>query len=184
MQPRDHYDADAAVAPAREDLQIRTERLDVFACPLAVAEGLRRDRREAEQLLQARLPDGWPDDELAEFLPLYAALLRNDARSLGYGVWLLVERRTPMVVGSAGFHGLPDAEGSVEIGYGIHPDHRNRGYATEAVRALVRWALEQDEVTRVTAHCDPSNIPSVRVAANAGMVAGRDRDGGPLWTTR
>jgi ribosomal-protein-alanine N-acetyltransferase len=166
-----------------EDVQIRTDRLLVIACPAAVADALARDRPAAEQLLEVRVPDDWPDAELAELLPLYAENLRHDPRALGFGVWLVVEQESRALIGSAGFLGLPDAEGTVEIGYGVHPGYRNRGYATEAVRALVAWALDQKEVVRVTARCDPTNVPSMRVAAKTGMRRAGQRKGLSVWIT-
>lgn len=63
-------------------------------------------------------------------------LLREDPQLLGYGVWLLIERESRTVVGSAGFQGRPSSEGEIELGYGIHADFQNLGYATEAARAL------------------------------------------------
>jgi RimJ/RimL family protein N-acetyltransferase len=153
-----------------EQLALGTPRLELVPCSLSVASALSDDVEEGGRLLDARLPKDWPDPELAEFLPFYASLLRKDPHLLGYGVWLLIERESRTAVGSAGFQGRPNTDGEVEIGYGVHADFRNRGYATEAARALVGWAFEQAGVKRVTAHCDQDNIPSHRVAAKAGLT--------------
>ena len=165
----------------RRHLQIDTARLVLVACPRAVADALVSDRTEAERLVGARLPNDWPDSELLEFLPLYSRYLREHPNALGYGAWLLVERETATVVGSAGFRGLPNDEDEIEIGYGIHPDHRCRGYATEAARALLAWGLAQPGVGQITAHCDPTNTPSLRVVAKAGMREAGERDGLARW---
>jgi len=89
----------------------------------------------------------------------------------------LVARDEDSVVGSAGFMGKrPDNGEPIELGYGVHPDYRNRGYATEATRALVEWALAQPPVERVVAKCDPANAPSVRVLEKIGMTRGGEAD--------
>jgi ribosomal-protein-alanine N-acetyltransferase len=147
-----------------------TPRLELVPCSLAVATALGNEVEEVERLLDTRLPNEWPDPELAEFLPVYARLLREDPSLLGYGVWLLIEREGRTVVGSAGFQGHPSAEGVIELGYGVHPHVRNRGYATEAARALVAWAFEQAGVRRVIAHCDQDNFASHRVVEKAGLT--------------
>jgi [ribosomal protein S5]-alanine N-acetyltransferase len=87
------------------------------------------------------------------------------------------------VVGSAGFLGSPTSEGTVELGYGVHSDHRNRGYATEAARALVAWALAQDGVMQVTARCRPANTASISVLGKAGLEQTGERDGLIRWAT-
>jgi ribosomal-protein-alanine N-acetyltransferase len=86
-------------------------------------------------------------------------------------------------VGSAGFLGSPTSEGTVELGYGVHSEHRNNGYATEAARALVGWALAQDGVVRVTARCRPANLASIRVLRKAGLEQTGELDGLTRWTT-
>jgi RimJ/RimL family protein N-acetyltransferase len=96
---------------------------------------------------------------------------------------VLVERASRTVVGSAGFLGSPTSEGTVELGYGVHGEHRNRGYATEAARALVAWALVQDGVVRVTARCRPANAASIRVLGNAGLEQTGELDGLIRWAT-
>jgi RimJ/RimL family protein N-acetyltransferase len=45
-----------------------------------------------------------------------------------------------------------------------------RGYATEAARALVGWALGQPDVTAVVAACDAGNAPSIRVLEHVGFT--------------
>lgn len=56
-----------------------------------------------------------------------------------------------VVAGLAGFKGVPNEHGSTEIGYGIDPAYQNKGYMTEAVKALVDWALQYPFCNTVTA---------------------------------
>ena len=43
-------------------------------------------------------------------------------------------------VGRAGFHAAPDADGMLELGYAIDPEHRRRGYARAALALMVEPA--------------------------------------------
>ena len=74
-----------------------------------------------------------------------------------------------MLVAAGGYFG-PPAGGSVEIGYSVIPEARERGYATELVEALVTRAFECDDVQRVIAHTSDSNIGSTRVLAKCGFT--------------
>jgi RimJ/RimL family protein N-acetyltransferase len=76
-------------------------------------------------------------------------------------------------IGMLGFKGPPDGEGAVELGYGIDPDQQGQGYATEAVEALVAFALSKDKVSKVRAHTKPENTASQRVLIKCGF----DRQG-------
>ncbi len=55
-------------------------------------------------------------------------------------------------------------------GYGIARPHWGKGYATEALQAVVDWALQQPEIYRVWATCDCENPGSARVMEKAGMT--------------
>lgn len=57
-----------------------------------------------------------------------------------------------------------------EIGYWIHKDHINQGYATEVSAALTRVAFEIDHVKRVEIHCDPKNVRSAAVPRKLGFT--------------
>jgi RimJ/RimL family protein N-acetyltransferase len=106
---------------------------------------------------------------------------RVDLWTLGFAI---VSRATGAVVGSCGFKGPPDANGIVEIAYGVAPDHRGRGYATEAAAALVEFAFEDDRVRLVCAHTALEANASTRVLTKCGFLpAGQviDPEDGPVW---
>lgn len=56
-----------------------------------------------------------------------------------------------------------------ELGWVLHPDHSGQGYATEAVRELVRLCFEDLELRRVTANCFAANDASWRLMERVGM---------------
>lgn len=132
-----------------------------------------------------------PADELRGFYvsgdvsPQWIAALRHAG---GRDPWrhgfFIVERDGQEVVGSAGFMGPPDADGMVEIAYGIVPSREGRGYATEAAGALVRFAQVDDRVRLIRAHTMPEANASTHVLRNCGFVhVGEviDPDDGRVW---
>ena len=74
------------------------------------------------------------------------------------------------VVGHAGFHGPPDGDGMVEVGYTVLPHLRGRGYATAALAALVAEAAAAPDVRVVRASVSPDNPASLAVVRRAGFV--------------
>jgi [ribosomal protein S5]-alanine N-acetyltransferase len=162
-------------------LRLETERLVLLAVTTELV-GALADREAAGRFLRAAIPVGWPDSEFSGLLKVYGPWIGEDPDRLGLGPWLLVARDEGSVVGSAGFMGTLPQNEAIELGYGVHPDFRNRGYATEASRALIEWGLSQPSVERVVAKCDPNNSPSVRVLEKAGMTRrGKDLTGMLLW---
>jgi RimJ/RimL family protein N-acetyltransferase len=97
-----------------------------------------------------------------------------------YTYWLIVVRADQAGVGLAGFKGAPDQGGAVEIGYGIDPAYQGRGYMTEAVGALVGWALRQP-VCRVVTATTVRNPASVRVLEKAGFTCVGGESGSTNW---
>jgi ribosomal-protein-alanine N-acetyltransferase len=56
-----------------------------------------------------------------------------------------------------------------EVGWAVHPDEWNKGYATEAARSMLDWAFRELNSHRVVAFCHVSNAASVRVMEKLGM---------------
>ena len=96
---------------------------------------------------------------------------------------MMVHREERTLVGDLGFKGRPDDEGTVEIGYSVLPAYRRQGFAWEAVRALVKWGLAQQEVRRIVAECSADNGPSIRVLEKAGLRLAQAEGGLLRWET-
>jgi len=113
--------------------------------------------------------DSLPPEVRAEVSEVWIARVRGtepgDYWSLGFDLRLHDGRS----VGGCAFKGPPDAEGAVELGYGIDPDQQGQGYATEAVEALVAFASSKANVRKVRAHTKPENTASQRVLTKCGF---------------
>lgn len=70
-----------------------------------------------------------------------------------------------------------------EVGlyYEIHPDHRRRGYATEAARALVESAFTQLRVAQIVATTERDNLASQAVMRRLGMRMHENALDEPDW---
>jgi ribosomal-protein-alanine N-acetyltransferase len=157
----------AASAPDhRDEERIRTSRLDLLPLDPAAARVLPQERDEASRIVGAAFSHAWPLPDLVDILPKQAALAPDQAQ---FGIWLIVERESGNVVGDTGFHGPPADDKTIEIGYSVIPDRRRRGYATEAVRALVDWARGQPGVDAVVAGCEENNQASIRTLEALGF---------------
>ena len=84
-----------------------------------------------------------------------------------YAAWA-IEQKDGTHIGELCFKGLND-DGSVEIGYGITEENQGKGYATEAVEAVIAWALNQSGVRQVEAETEPGNRKSQRVLEKCGF---------------
>lgn len=72
------------------------------------------------------------------------------------------------VVDGMGQPGMPPRT-EAQLGYVFDPAYAGRGYATEAVAAMVAHAFEQRGVRRITAGCFADNLASVRILEKVGM---------------
>ena len=100
-----------------------------------------------------------------------------------YAIWM-IELKNGTHIGELCFKGLSE-DGITEIGYGIAEAYQGNGYATEAVSALVDWALRQPDVRSVTAETEESNIASEKVLKKAGFTpTGETGEEGPLYVRK
>jgi RimJ/RimL family protein N-acetyltransferase len=78
-------------------------------------------------------------------------------------VYAIFDADETIALGSTGLHTRGGSLDVREIGYWIHVDHLNQGYATEASAALTRVAFEQGGMRRVEIHCLTDNVRSAAV---------------------
>ena len=129
------------------------------------------DRTAAAGALGIELDPDWPAPDILDVLP----------GTEPFGAWAIVERETSTVVGDIGFHGPPDADGVVEIGYSIVPGRQRRGYAIEGGAALIDWALAQPGVRGIVAGSARGNAASIATLERLGFERTGEADGEIRW---
>jgi ribosomal-protein-alanine N-acetyltransferase len=95
--------------------------------------------------------------------------------------WLIISLLDRMVVGGCAFHGPANPDGEVEVGYGLAPAFRGKGYMTEAIECLINWAFTQDNIAAITAETDKDNLPSQHVLNRLGLHVVRENDTSLWW---
>ena len=148
---------------------IRTDSLRLIAVEPFHVEALSRDKRELAEVLGVAVPDGWPQFPEAFAPPEDGGSRRSERPPTDWRDYFFIHPRERALVGNGGFTGDPDDSGVVEIGYEIAPEHRNRGFATEAARAMIRYAFAHEEVGAVVAHTLAETNASNAVLRKAGM---------------
>lgn len=115
------------------------------------------------------------------YTEMLGGCLNNPDQWEWYAIWM-IELKDGTHIGELCFKGL-DKNGIAEIGYGICEEYQNNGYATEAVKAVVEWALSEPDVTAVEAETDDENAASKRVLEKCGFVPnGNIGEEGPRYT--
>lgn len=76
--------------------------------------------------------------------------------------WIVL-KETAEVIGSTSFHGVPDADGMMEIGLGIEEPFQNQGYAKESLKGMWSWVSQFPQVKTLRYTVSPDNLPSIAV---------------------
>ena len=82
----------------------------------------------------------------------------------------VVLRETQDLIGDIGIYFRPDKHHEVKLGYTLSADHQGKGYATEALEALVKYLHQHLGKTRFIALIAPNNLPSIRLVKRLGFV--------------
>lgn len=93
---------------------------------------------------------------------------------LGYGFWAVEEKDSGRIVGDIGIMEAkrdidPPFEGEPEAGWALSPSVHGRGYASEALAAMLGWADRHLDAARLVCIISPENSPSLKLAAKFGF---------------
>ncbi len=93
---------------------------------------------------------------------------------LGYGFWAIEEKATGRMVGDIGYMDVkrgvtPTLDGMPEVGWALAADAHGRGYASEALAAVLAWGDAHFGAHRAACIIDSANAPSIRLATKAGF---------------
>lgn len=165
-------------------LEIRTRRLRLIALPLSQLRLYVAAPRQLEQELGLSVSQETITAPLRRAIDMKTSRmeLAEEQEHPWYTYWLIVIADDAYGAGLAGFKGPPNDQGEVEIGYGIDPAYRSKGYMTEAVRALIGWAFQHPRCRSVVAPgTRRENIASNRVLEKVGMRVSGETDEALDW---
>ena len=98
----------------------------------------------------------------------------------GFGFMMMIEKATGEMVGHAGMKLVdnPNAsnQGDHEIGWLVREDRWRRGYAYEAMVAVIDWAFGRIDAPHVVALTSESNVGSWKLMEKLGMERRKDLD--------
>jgi RimJ/RimL family protein N-acetyltransferase len=112
---------------------------------------------------------GYPTEGDRVSAMMYGQALATGSDPQPWGTYQLIRGADGIAIGAAGFHSAPNDAGVVEIGFGVAPEVEGQGYATEALRALIRIAADNGAKV-VVGGADPDNVASQKVQLHAGMT--------------
>jgi RimJ/RimL family protein N-acetyltransferase len=85
-----------------------------------------------------------------------------------YGLWVLEHKDSAAPMGWCGLR-PGEQPRQPELMYGLAPRHHGQGFATEAARAVLKYAFTLPEVTAVWAATLPTHHASIRVMEKIGL---------------
>lgn len=96
-------------------------------------------------------------------------------------LWTIILKESKKMVGDVCFKGEPNIDGEIEISYGTHFEFRRKGYMTEAVGEMLKWAKMQSNVMKILANTEKNNLSSQRVLRINGFSQINEADGIIYW---
>ncbi|MEQ1784376.1 MAG: GNAT family N-acetyltransferase [Hyphomonadaceae bacterium] len=93
---------------------------------------------------------------------------------LGHGFWVIEDKAAGKLIGEIG---MMDAKREIhppfgddrELGWALTPDAHGKGYASEALAAVLQWERDAFNAPCLVALIDPDNAPSIRLAEKYGF---------------
>jgi RimJ/RimL family protein N-acetyltransferase len=99
-------------------------------------------------------------------------------------LWTVISTEENKMVGDICFVGEPNTEGEVEIGYGTYKEFRKRGFMTEAVAGIIKWAEKQPNIRSIIASTDKSNIDSYSILERNNFIKSGETETLYNWRLR
>ncbi|WP_234534482.1 GNAT family N-acetyltransferase [Paenibacillus pseudetheri] len=116
----------------------------------------------------------WSDPEVTEFMNIDCFTDESQAKDMIKFLdefslenkairFSIIEMESNEIIGSCGFNSLDFENEKAEIGYDIARAFWGRGYASEAISALLDYAFSTLKLNRIEGKVEPENVNSVKV---------------------
>lgn len=112
----------------------------------------------------------WPTHRsIADTIAFLESTSANSSKrdSIGFVIEL---KESGKMIGDCAFHHIDTQHHRLEIGFVLNRSFWGKGYMTETVREMIRFAFEEMGMHRVEANCDLENERSAKVMERCGMT--------------
>ncbi|MCP3032526.1 GNAT family N-acetyltransferase [Halobacillus sp. A1] len=123
----------------------------------------------------------WSDPDISKYMNIQSftnerqvkdmIIYMNQLEKANYAIrYAIVELESSRIIGSCGYSSLDYVNAATEIGYDLAKASWGRGYATEAVSALLYQAFTTLALNRVEAKVEPQNMNSIKVLQRLNFI--------------
>lgn len=146
-------------------ITIHTARLTLKSITPLIINNMFREKTEAE----IRAYFDIDESGFKHLSDMHQHGMETNRLSLFY--FLLYEKSTDKIVGECGFHTWNRTHRRCELFYSLRDDiHKQKGYMTEAVAAVLEYGFNQLDLHRIAALVSRENIPSLRILQRFGFT--------------
>lgn len=151
---------------------IVTSRLKLMAITPSLLRSEQVEDGRLGELMGCAVPANWLPEHWEPHV--HEVLLRQYEHCPEHVSWqryvgLLRPGEMPLLIGTVGAFWRAETRAECEMGWSIVPPYEGRGFATEAVLALIGLIRQDPRMTHVVAHTFPEVIGSVRVMMKCGF---------------
>ena len=114
-------------------------------------------------------------DDLQVEAEKHKSYIEQVYRFYDYGYWGVYDRKNGELIGRCGIQdNVIEGVSETELGYLISEEKRGKGYANEAVKAVLEYAFHDLCLTRIVAQVAYENTASLRIVRSCGMLWEKD----------
>ncbi len=162
---------------------LETRNLKLIACDPEILKSAIDGNETLAKKMNIAVHDNWTEFGVGALHYSLDKLLESDDEK-SWWTYFPIHKQDNKLIGSGGYKGKPTTDGTVEIGYEIAPDYRNRGLATEMTEGLIEHARRDARVKSIIAHTLGEVNPSTKVLQKCGFVKVEeinDPEDGLIW---
>jgi len=170
MTSLDHQIEASAARKLREiATSFETERLLIRASTAADLDVTYPVAQESANELRAWMPWAHPSP-LRDSMEKYFFSCEEKWRTREMPDFQWIEKSSGELIGKGGFHHIDWMIPKFEIGYWLRTSHAGKGFCTEAVNGLVRFAQFELQAKRLEIRSQPANARSRAMAERCGFM--------------
>lgn len=158
---------------------INTERLELTNFKADYTEQFSKALNDPRIFLY--LPENVPtSEEIQNIIKWFIERDKNNIKTGFRGTNLaIVLKENKDVIGWCGIQPFDPIPDKMEIFFGLAPIYWNKGYMTEAAKAVLKYGFELLNIAEIVAGVKPENIASVKVLEKVGLIFQKKLDKAP-----